>query len=76
MNSKSVTVVRASKVKKGGKGTLPARVVIWHRKSDNSYITHVEVYPPKPQKPYFVWGHYDMSKGEALEDFAKRVKRL
>jgi len=76
MNSKSVQVVRASKINKGGKGQLPARVVMWHRKADNSYITHVEVYPPKPQKPYFVWGHYDMSRKEALADFNKRVKKL
>ena len=74
MNSKMVTVVKRSKWVKG-MGMLPSRIILWYRKSDNSYITHVEVKQENGAWG-FVWGHYDMTKAEALRDFAKRVKTL
>ncbi len=58
------------------KGMLPSRVVIRHRKMDNSYITHVQVKPESGGEPCFVWGHYDMSEAQALNDFDRRVKSL
>ena len=74
MNSKTVTVIKQSKWVKG-QGTLPSRVILWHRKGDNSYITHVEV-KNETGTLSFVWGHYDMTKAQAEKDFAKRVKSL
>lgn len=75
MNSKMVQVVKRSKWTKGGKGSLPARVVLWHRKSDDSYITHMEVKNENGTLS-FIWGHYDMTKAQAIKDFNKRVKSL
>jgi len=74
MNSKNVTVIKRSKWVKGV-GMLPSRVILWHRKMDNSYITHVEVKRENGAWD-FIWGHYDMTKTQAEKDFAKRVKTL
>ena len=74
INSKTVSVIKRSKWVKGA-GMLPSRVILWHRKSDDSYITHVEV-KNETGTLSFVWGHYDMSRAVALKDFNKRVKSL
>ena len=74
INSKTVSVVKKSKWVKG-LGMLPSRAILWHRKSDDSYITHIEVKNEKGAL-YFIWGHYDMTRAEAERDFAKRVRSL
>ena len=74
MNSKMVTVKKKSKWVHG-RGMLPSRVVLWHRKSDDSYITHIEVKHENGALE-FIWGHYDMTKVQAEKDFAKRLKSL
>lgn len=74
MNSKTVSVIKKSKwVKRSG--MLPSRVVLWHRKGDDSYITHVETMNENDTLS-FVWGHYDMTRASAEKDFTRRVKSL
>ena len=69
-----MNIVKASKwVKRSG--MLPSRVVIRHRKMDDSYITHVQV-KKEEGGTYYVWGHYDMTEAEARKDFTRRVKSL
>jgi len=75
MNSKTVAVIKKSRWNLGGRGDLPTRVVLWHRKSDDSYITHVEVKQENGALS-FIWGHYDMTRAGAERDFAKRIKTL
>jgi len=74
INSKTVSVIKRSPWVKG-RGMLPSRIILWHRKSDDSYVTHVEVKQENGALS-FVWGHYDMSKAKAMKDFTRRVRTL
>lgn len=67
-------IVRASKwIRRSG--MLPSRAVLRHRKSDDTYITHIQLKNPKGNLSYIL-GHYDMSYKQGLADFNKRAKSL
>ena len=50
-------------------GEHPSRVIMVER--DGKYSTHVEVLPVDGP-PSLIWGHYDMTLGEAWADFIRR----
>lgn len=59
----------------GDNSTYPARVIIIYDRDALRYSTHIEVCP-KDREPFLLLGHYDLTEGQALIDFANRVKSL
>lgn len=76
MNHTDVNVKELSQ-KTREAGVYPTRVVMWEQDS-GTFATHLEVFPNdrKDNSPFFIWGNYDMSVGEALTDFDTRCAQL
>ena|SRR3989304_2405597 len=86
MNSQSnyIKVIRKSNWTIERDGTLPARVIMWKPddeiarhslKTESQYTTHIEVEDERGNYS-FVWGHYDMTRGQAEADFGNRCRQL
>jgi hypothetical protein len=83
MNSQSntVKVIRQSKWSAPDKATLPTRVVMWEHldgrmigERPTQFVTHLET--REGESLNFIWGHYDMTFGEASADFGNRCRLL
>lgn len=86
MNSKTsyIKVIRESEWKQE-RGCLPSRVIMWKPDdekarqtvdSERRYATHIEVGSVGITAFSFIWGHYDMSYGQASADFGDRCRQL
>lgn len=79
-NTAYINIIKTSSWTKGGHGDLPTRVVMWQPDDakakdgitrENQYATHFEVRNEQGGL-HFTSGHYDMTRGQAETDFARR----